>query len=244
MIPRKSWSADCNKMNNNEARTMLPIRIIITTALLAQASYADFHFQRDAEDDISAADQALATEITAFLTDYATAYNNQDYRTVKSMWSADGNPIYMAEEVPFPLYGQKRIDNYFNPIPGRRILDGIYNEYSAVRAKYLTPEIAVATYRLDYDIKLVGMAPANGWDRVMAVFVKEDGGWKLTAYTEAPMGPATMVRTMMKEVPAATDEEKAAYKTTKATIKKLTEATVGENFEAFLEERKDLEPTH
>lgn len=225
---------------------MHPTKTIITVALLALSagSYADFHFQRDAQDEISAADQQLATEITAFLADYAVAYNNQDYRTVKSMWSGDGNPIYMAEEVPFPLYGQERLNNYFDPIPGRRILDGIYNEYSEVRAKYLTPDIAVATYRLDYDIKLVGMPASNGWDRVMAVFVKEDGNWKLTAYTEAPMGPATMVRRMMKETPAATEEEKAAYRTTKTTIKKLTEATVSEDFAAFLEERKDLEPTH
>jgi len=221
-------------------------RIIITIALLtvSAGSYAEFHFQRNAQDEVSEADQQLATEITAFLADYAVAYNNQDYRTVKGMWSGDGNPIYMAEEVPFPLYGKERLDNYFNPIPGRRILDVIYNEYSEVRAKYLTPDVAVATYRLDYDIKLVGMAPANGWDRVMAVFVKEDGNWKLTAYTEAPMGPATMVRRMMKETPATTDEEKAAYRTTKTTIKKLTEATVSEDFDAFLAERKDLEPTH
>ena len=141
-------------------------------------------------------------------------------------------------------YGKKRMDNYFNPVPGKRILDGIYNEYSEVRAKYLTSDIAVATYRLDYDIKLVGMPASGGWDRVMAVFVKEDGDWKLTAYAEAPMGPATMVRKMMKEVPAETDEQKAAYATTRATIKKLAEASVGPEFDAFLEERKDLAPTH
>ncbi|NND54559.1 MAG: SnoaL-like domain-containing protein [Gammaproteobacteria bacterium] len=225
---------------------MHPAKTLMTAALLifASGSYADFHFQRDADEQVSEQEQQLAAEINAFLADYAVAYNNQDYRTVKNMWSGDGNPIYMAEEVPFPLYGKKRLDNYFNPIPGRRILDGIYNEYSEVRAKYLTPEIAVATYRLDYDIKLVGMPASNGWDRVMAVFVKEEDEWKLSAYAEAPMGPATMVRTMMKATPAITEEEKAAYATTKATIKKLSQATVDESFAEFMEARKDLEPTH
>lgn len=209
----------------------------------AATARADFHFENK-PDSISAEDQALAAEITAFLADYAVAYNNQDYRTVKQMWADDGKPIYMAEEVPFPLYGQERLGNYFNPVPGKRILDGIDNRYSEVRAKRVSPNIAVATYRLDYDIKLMGMAASHGWDRVMAVFVRDGKDWKLTAYVEAPMGPATMVRKMMQAMPAQTDAEKAAYATTKATIKSLAEAGVSPGFDKFLEARKDLQPLH
>jgi hypothetical protein len=150
----------------------------------------------------------------------------------------------MAEEVPFPLYGKDRMDSYFNPRPGRRILDGIDNRYSQVRAKSVAPGVAVATYRLDYDLKLVGMPAVHGWDRVMAVFVETEDGWKLSAYAEAPMGPATMVRKMMKATPARTDEEKAVYAATLATIKDMTERAVGPGFEAFLEERKDQMPIH
>jgi ketosteroid isomerase-like protein len=204
---------------------------------------ADYHYQKKT-DEISAPDLELAGEITAFLAEYEEAYNNQDYRKVKSMWLDDGNPIYMAEEVPFPLYGKERIDNYFNPVPGRRILDGIDNKYSQVRAKYVTPDIAVATYRLDYDIKLSGMAASHGWNRVMAVFVRNGDDWKLTAYTEAPMGPATMVRKMMQETPATSDVDKMNYSTTRSTIKMLTESSVSPGFDEFLEARKDLEPTY
>jgi ketosteroid isomerase-like protein len=204
---------------------------------------ADYHYQKKT-DEISAPDLELAGEITAFLAEYEEAYNNQDYRKVKSMWLDDGNPIYMAEEVPFPLYGKERIDNYFNPVPGRRILDGIDNKYSQVRAKYVTPDIAVATYRLDYDIKLSGMAASHGWNRVMAVFVRNGDDWKLTAYTEAPMGPATMVRKMMQETPATSDVDKMNYSTTRSTIKMLTESSVSPDFDEFLEARKDLEPTY
>lgn len=219
-------------------------KLICTLILLLPAlAHADFHFQNK-QDKIDDAEKTLSTELTAFLDEYAEAYNNQDYRKVKSMWSADGNPIYMAEEVPFPLYGQSRLNNYFNPVPGKRILDGIDNKYSKVRGKYLTPEIAVATYRLDYDLKLVGMPAVHGWDRAMAVFIKEDDVWKLSAYTEAPMGPATMVRKMMKAHPAATDADTAAYDTTITTIKQLSEAGVPASFTEFLAERKDLPPTH
>ena len=206
--------------------------------------FADYHFDAKKRDVISADNQLLIDEITAFLAEYEEAYNNQDYRKIKGMWVDDGNPIYMAEEVPFPLYGKSRMDSYFNPVPGKRILDGIDNKYSKIRAKYITPDIAVATYRLDYDIKLVGMAASHGWDRAMAVFARVDGDWKMSAYTEAPMGPATMVRKMMQASPAETEAAKANYAITKATIKGLSEGAVSEGFDEFLESRKEQQPTH
>jgi ketosteroid isomerase-like protein len=217
--------------------------LLAALSILPTCVLAEYHFQNK-QDAVSTDEQQLAVEITAFLAAYEVAYNNQDYRVVKSMWFDDGNPIYMAEEVPFPLYGKNRMDNYFNPRPGKRILDGIDNKYSKVRAKYIAPNVAVATYRLDYDIKLVGMPAAHGWDRVMAVFIKDGDSWKITAYTEAPMGPATMVRKMMQASPAQTDEEKAAYSMTKQTIKSLSQSGVSPGFAEFLEARKDLAPTH
>lgn len=223
----------------------IPCLLLLLFAFLLgpDSVLADYHFESGKKDAVSAADQALANDIAAFLADYQVAYNDQDYRTVKSMW-VDDNPIYMAEEVPFPLYGKSRMDNYFNPVPGRKILDGIDNRYSEVRAKLVAPRVAVATYRLDYDIKLVGMPASHGWDRIMAVFVREDDGWKLSAYAEAPMGPRTMVRKMMQATPAETDAEKAAYATTNSTIKALAEKTVSPGFAAFMEVRKDAMPTH
>jgi ketosteroid isomerase-like protein len=217
--------------------------LLMALLLLPMSVLADYHFTTEAN-VVTNSEEELAAEITAFLSDYEQAYNNQDYKAVKSMWHDDGNPIYMAEEVPFPLYGQDRIDNYFNPRPGKRILDGIDNKYSKVRAKYISPTIAVATYRLDYDIKITGMAAMHGWNRIMAVFINTDTGWKLTAYTEAPMGPATMARKMMKTLPAETEEEKADYATTRRTIKSLAERSVSPGFDKFMEARKDLEPTH
>jgi len=208
------------------------------------SAFADFHFDASKKGEVSTEEKQLASEITAFLKVYEEAYNNQDYRAVKSMWVDDGNPIYMAEEVPFPMYGKGMMDNYFNPIPGRKILEGIDNRYSKVRAKYVAPGVAVATYRLDYDLKLVGMPAVGGWDRVMAVFVKGDGGWKLSAYTEAPMAPGTMIRKKMKANPATTDEQKNNYKITRDTVKQLSEASVSDGFDEFLEARKDLEPTY
>jgi hypothetical protein len=88
------------------------------------------------------------------------------------------------------------------------------------------------------------MPAMHGWDRAMAVFVKAGDSWKMTAYTEAPMGPATMVRKMMKATPAETEAEKADYAATKETIRSLAERSVSSGFAEFLDARKDLEPTH
>jgi ketosteroid isomerase-like protein len=159
-------------------------------------------------------DPALSAEIQAFLDGYAAAYNNQDYDTLLGLWDRDyAFPIYMAEEVDPPMHGWERIDKYFNPVPGFSVLDGIRNEYSEVRANYLAENLAIATYRLRFDIKVKRQKAMSSWDRVMAVFRRTDGGWRLLAYAEAPMAPLTMVRRMLeKAVPA--------------------------DFEAYLEERK------
>jgi ketosteroid isomerase-like protein len=216
----------------------------VVALMLPMTAFADFHFQESAKDAGKEAETQLAAEITEFLVAYESAYNNQNYTEVKTMWTDDGNNIYMAEEVPFPLYGKARLDNYMNPVPGKKILEGIDNKYSEVRAKYVADNVAVATYRLDYDMKLVGRPAMHGWDRVMAVFVKSEDGWKISAYAEAPMGPATMVRKMMKAKPADTDEEKANYAITSSTITSLSEGLVSPGFDEFLDARKDVTATY
>lgn len=218
--------------------------LIVSVVVLATPAIADFHYRADRQAPIGAAEQRLAGELAAFLSRYEAAYDAQDFRTVKSLWLDDGNPLYLAEEVPFPLYGRERLDRYFDPVPGRRILDGIDNRYSEVRAKPVAPGVAVATYRLDYDIKLAGMPANHGWSRIMAVFVRAGDDWKLTAYAEAPMGPSSMVRKMMAAAPARSEAEQADYATTRRTIKMLAERAVSPGFAGFLEQRRGIEPRH
>lgn len=153
-------------------------------------------------------DDSLSAEIQGFLDNYAEVYNRQDYPALLAMWDTEhANPIYMAEEVDPPLHGWQRIRAYFNPKPGFTVLDGIRNEYSDVRASYLAADLAIATYRLRFDIKVKRQKALSSWDRVMAVFRKKDGEWKLLAYAEAPMAPLTMVRKMLQDqVPEDFDE--------------------------------------
>ncbi|TDJ44672.1 MAG: nuclear transport factor 2 family protein [Gammaproteobacteria bacterium] len=153
-------------------------------------------------------DTELSAELQAFLDTYAEAYNRQDYAALLRMWDQDyPHPIYMAEEIDPPMHGWSLLNAYFNPKPGVQVLDGIWNGYTDVRAHYLADDLAMATYKLTYHIKVKRQKAMSSWDRVLAVFRKTGDGWKLTAYAEAPMSPLTMVRKMLqKAVPDDFDE--------------------------------------
>ncbi len=146
------------------------------------------------------ANEELGAELQAWLDGYAEVYNRQDYAALLELWDRDDpDVIYLAEEIDPPMHGWARLNAYFNPKPGVKVLDGIRNRYSQVRARYLAPDLAMATYRLDFDIKVKGMPAMTSWDRVMAVFRRKDGAWKMVAYGEAPMAPLTMVRRMLQQ---------------------------------------------
>lgn len=173
---------------------------------------------------------ALDAEITAFLDRYADAYNRQDYRGLLALWDRDDpNAFYMAEEIDPPMQGWKLIDAYFAR-PG--VLDGIRNEYSRVRAHYLAPDLAIATYFLRFDIKVKGQPALSGFDRIVAVFRKKDGEWKMAAYAEAPQAPLTMVRKMAQQSKLLTPEE---TKVLLNQIKAMQEALVPPDFGAYLQ---------
>jgi len=153
--------------------------------------------------------EALGAEISDFLAAYAEAYNRQDYTTLLTMWDReDPEVIYLAEEIDPPMQGWERINHYFDPRPGIQVLDGIRNRYSNVRARLLAPGLALATYRLDFEIKVRGSRAMASWDRVMAIFRQRDGEWKLIVYAEAPMAPLTMMRGMLQD---AVSDDFAAF---------------------------------
>jgi len=177
-------------------RIAIAVFVLILAAGAATANTHD-NFERLPPPDF---DDALSAELQLFLDAYATAYNRQDYDALLGMWDAEfQHPVYLAEEVDPPMLGWSRIRGYFNPKPGFTVLDGIRNAYSDVRANYLAEDIAIATYKLRFDIKVRRQKAMSSWDRVMAVFRRRDGQWKLAAYAEAPMAPLTMVRRMLQE---------------------------------------------
>lgn len=172
---------------------------------------------------------ALEQELGAFLLRYAAAYNRQAYAELLAMWdTSEPDVFYMAEEVDPPMYGWTAIKAYFNR-PGS--LDGIRNEYSDIRARLLAPDLALATYRLRFDIAVKDMKPLSSFDRVVAVFRRRNGEWKLSAYAEAPQAPLTMLRKLAKNSKALGPAEQ---KTLLKTVQGLLEDNVPADFEQWL----------
>jgi ketosteroid isomerase-like protein len=184
----------------------------------------------------AAGDQStLDAEITAFLTRYADAYNREDYAALLGMWDQDDPyAFYMAEEIDPPLHGWKTIRAYFSR-PG--VLDGIRNEYSNVRAHYVAPDVAVATYRLRFDIKVKNMQALSSFDRIMAVFRRKDGEWKMIAYAEAPQAPLTMIRKALKTSKSLDEAQK---KELLRTVQTLLQDAVPEDFDEWLKQQQPL----
>jgi len=175
----------------------------------------------------------LDGEITAFLARYAEAYNREDYDALLGMWDQDDPDVfYMAEEIDPPMQGWKTIRAYF----GRTgVLDGIRNEYSNVRAHYVAPNVAIATYRLRFDIKIRNMQALSSWDRIVAVFRRKGGEWKMIAYAEAPQAPLTMIRKAARTSKSLTpDQQKELLR----TVQTLLQDAVPEDFDEWLESRQ------
>lgn len=177
----------------------------------------------------------LDQEITDFLARYADAYNREDYAALLAMWDQDDPyAFYMAEEIDPPMHGWKTIRAYFSR-PG--VLDGIRNEYSNVRAHYVAPDVAVATYRLRFDIKVKNMQALSSFDRIMAVFRRKDGEWKMIAYAEAPQAPLTMIRKALKTSKSLDEAEK---KELLRTVQTLLQDAVPADFDEWLEKQQTL----
>jgi ketosteroid isomerase-like protein len=188
----------------------------------------------EARGDQSTLDQ----ELTAFLVRYADAYNREDYTALLGMWDQDDPyAFYMAEEIDPPMHGWKTIRAYFSR---SGVLDGIRNEYSNVRAHYVAPDVAVATYRLRFDIKVKNMQALSSFDRIMAVFRRKNGEWKMIAYAEAPQAPLTMIRKALKTSKSLDEAQK---KEVLRTVQTLLQDAVPEDFDEWLEKQQPLRAT-
>jgi hypothetical protein len=139
---------------------------------------------------------SVTAEIEELLERYRSTWDSQDFARLAELWDTDDpSPYYLPEEwVPGFITDWDALRRYWEPVPGRVVIEAIRNVYSNVSAKLVAPDVAVATFDLRYDLKVVGQTPTGGEDRVLAVCVRRDGAWKFAAYAEAPLNPVALVR--------------------------------------------------
>jgi hypothetical protein len=131
----------------------------------------------------------LQQEIEQFFEEYSKRWNSQDYGTLGELWDRDDElPFYRPMEVENFIAGWDRLEKYWNPVPGKRIIGGLWNIYTNLRPKLIGPDVAVVTFDLEWDLKPPGSAKAiSGTDPGMAVLKRKPEGWRLVAYVEACM---------------------------------------------------------
>ena len=179
-----------------------------------------------------ASDEDIKNEILDLIQETKRIWDTQNYSNLKSLWDAeDNNPLYIPEEkVDFPT-DWNSLERYWNPVPGKKILDGIRNDYSNSKIKLISKEVAIILMDLNYDLKVINSQPLSGFDRVMCVVVKKDGDWKYSAYIEAPMNPMSQVYLMWKNSENKNDPE---YFDTYLQLLNLYEKAVPDDFSDYL----------
>ena len=199
-------------------------KIIFVSLLIVSFCFTNLSF---------ASNEKIESEIIELIEETKRIWDTQNYSDLKSLWDTeDQNPIYIPEErVDFPT-DWKSLDRYWDPIPGRKILEGIRNDYSNVKIKLISDDVAIIVMDLHYDLKVINSNAMSGFDRVMCVVVKKNGQWKYTAYIEAPMNPMSQVYLMWKKSKMNDDPE---YFETYLQLLNLYEKAVPKDFDDYLD---------
>jgi hypothetical protein len=142
----------------------------------------------------------LQKEIEEFFVEYSKRWNSQNYGTLAELWDRDDPaPFYRAMEREQPTATWPELERYWSPVPGRRVIDGLWNIYSNLRVKAVGPDVAVVLFDLEWDIKPPRVKPMSGTDPGLAVLRRRPAGWRMVAYVEACMHAAGHVRVQSEQ---------------------------------------------
>ena len=139
----------------------------------------------------------LQAEIEAFFVEYSRRWTSQRYAALKELWDGDDPaPFYRAMEREHPTTTWAELERYWEPVPGQRVIDGLWNVYTNLRVKPAGDDVAIVLFDLQWDIKAPHAKPMSGTDPGMAVLRRRPAGWRMIAYVEACMHPATYARVL------------------------------------------------
>jgi len=184
---------------------MLKRRDFMNLTLATGASVAALSSAQAASRSAATDTNALTAEIRDTLKTYQDLWDLQDAPRLEELWDTDSPPCYLAEEQDEWFHTWKQVHAYWTP---SSITQGIRMRFNQVTAKWLSDDLAFATFRIKYDMKIRPMPkPIGGDTRASAVFRKKPEGWRLTAWTEAPQSPITYMRKLyeMNVMPGADD---------------------------------------
>ena len=173
----------------------------------------------------------LQIEIEQIFKDAERIWDSQKYIDLKTLWDEDDpDPFYLAEEQADWKIGWDDLRKYWEPVPGKRMLEAIRMRFYDIKIKPLSDEYLFAVGRVRHDMKMRGPIKAWGGDaRINALFRKKKEGWKFIAYAESHKTPVIY----MQELYGKWLKIPLIHKITNRFLMRLYEGNIHPQFEAF-----------
>lgn len=168
-----------------QSTVLAPMRAILVLGVaLAMAGYSIQTAQAAEHDDIAA--------VEAVIHDTAERWNSQDYSKVLELWDPDQEvPFYLAEEQDDWFIGWEPLRAYLDPPRPSPAVEGLREEMYDISVKLIADDLAIAAWRMHFELKMIGRKPIGEDVRVSAVLRKKPEGWRYVYWAESPM--ATLI---------------------------------------------------
>ena len=144
-----------------------------------------------AEHSIGSAQAAEPDDIAAVeavIHDTAERWNSQDFSTVLELWDSDQEvPFYLAEEQDDWFIGWEQLRAYLDPPRPSPVVEGLREEMYDISVKFIADDLAIAAWRMHFEMKIRGKAPIGEEVRVSAVLRRKPEGWRYIHWAESPM---------------------------------------------------------
>ena len=130
----------------------------------------------------------MLAAVEAVIHDTAERWNSQDYSTVLELWDTDEEvPFYLAEEQDDWFIGWEPLRAYLDPPRPNPVVEGLREEMYDISVKLIADDLAIAAWRMHFEMKIRGKAPIGEDVRVSAVLRKKPQGWRYIHWAESPM---------------------------------------------------------
>ena len=131
-------------------------------------------------------------EIDALFADYAKAWIASSPQDLKPFWDASVDPLYLAEEIDQAMADWPALEQYWSTNEGQHADVALTFSHGVIRD--LAQDLVIAAYRMDWRIAFNDRPAMAGDNRVAAVLVRCESGWRLRAWIEAPLAAITYMR--------------------------------------------------
>ncbi len=130
---------------------------------------------------------SLQQEVAAVVAELERRWSSLELDRMRELWDeSDPEPVYVAEELRYPVAGWAAFDEYWVRLSGR--LRRAHYRTGELRVRAIGPDLALACLVIDWALLLVeAETPNRGQSRATAVLRRTPAGWRFIHWMEAPI---------------------------------------------------------